>query len=69
MNTGDGMTMASAIGAALYEDPWVIPNVIMPTRTLTKADAGFKKLCDMILLRYAPPGISPICAYSFAPSI
>lgn len=40
------MTMASAIGAALYEDPWVIPNVIMPTRTLTKADAGFKKLCD-----------------------
>ena len=46
MNTGDGMTMASAIGAALYEDPWVIPNVIMPTRTLTKADAGFKKLCD-----------------------
>lgn len=46
MNTGDGMTMASAIGAALYEDPWVIPNVIMPTRALTKADAGFKKLCD-----------------------
>lgn len=24
MNTGDGMTMASAIGAALYEDPWVL---------------------------------------------
>ena len=46
MNTGDGMTMASAIGAALYEDPWIIPNVIMPTRALTKADAGFKKLCD-----------------------
>lgn len=46
MNTGDGMTMASAIGAALYEDPWVIPNVIMPTRELTAADAGFKKLCD-----------------------
>lgn len=46
MSTGDGMTMASAIGAALYEDPWVIPNVIMPTRALTKADAGFKKLCD-----------------------
>lgn len=46
MNTGDGMTMASAIGAALYEDPWVIPNVIMPTRALTKADSGFKKLCD-----------------------
>lgn len=46
MNTGDGMTMASALGVALYEDPWVIPNVIMPTRTLTKADSGFKKLCD-----------------------
>lgn len=46
MNTGDGMTMATAIGAATYDDCWVIPNVIMPTRTLTEAEPGFAKLCD-----------------------
>lgn len=46
MNTGDGMTMASAIGASMYDNCWVIPNVIMPTQALTKAEAGFSKLCD-----------------------
>lgn len=46
MNTGDGMTMGKAVGAALYDDCWVIPNVIMPTRTLTEAEPGFAKLCD-----------------------
>lgn len=46
MNTGDGMTMGKAVGAATYEDCWVIPNVIMPTRKLTEAEPGFSKLCD-----------------------
>lgn len=46
MNTGDGMTMASAIGAALYEDAWVIPYVIMPTRALSEVDWRFRKLSD-----------------------
>ena len=46
MNTGDGMTMASAIGAALYEDPWVIPNVIVPSRALTAVDQQFSLICD-----------------------
>lgn len=46
MNTGDGMTMAKEIGASVYDDCWVIPNVIMPTRTLTEAEPGFAKLCD-----------------------
>lgn len=46
MNTGDGMTMASSIGAALYEDPWVIPFVIMPTRTLSSIDFHFRDLSD-----------------------
>ncbi|NPD30505.1 FAD-dependent oxidoreductase [Eggerthellaceae bacterium zg-1084] len=46
MNTGDGMTLASALGAALYDDCWVIPNVIMPSRALTEVDAAFGKLRD-----------------------
>lgn len=46
MNTGDGMTMAKEVGAAIYNDCWVIPNVIMPTRTLTETASGFSKLCD-----------------------
>ena len=46
MNTGDGMTMATALGAATYEGSDIISNVIMPTRALTKADTGFQKLCD-----------------------
>lgn len=46
MNTGDGMTMADAIGAALYEDCWVIPNVIVPSRALTEVDDKFSLVCD-----------------------
>ena len=46
MNTGDGMTMAKEVGAAIYDDCWVIPNVIMPTRALTESEPGFAKLCD-----------------------
>ena len=45
MNTGDGFDhgLRHWRALAVRGDPWVIPNVIMPTRTLTKADAGFKK--------------------------
>ena len=32
--------------AALYEDCWVIPNVIVPARALTAVDPGFELLCD-----------------------
>ncbi len=46
MNTGDAMTMAGAIGAALYEDCWVIPNVIVPVQELTDIDNNFEFLCD-----------------------
>ena len=46
MNTGDGMTMASAIGASLYEDGWIIPFVIMPTRALSEVSWKFRKLSD-----------------------
>ena len=46
MNTGDGMTMAKAVDAALYEDCWVIPNVIVPARALTAVDPDFELLCD-----------------------
>lgn len=46
LNTGDGMTMASKVGAALYGDCWVIPNVIVPSRALTEVDKKFSLLCD-----------------------
>lgn len=46
MNTGDGMTMAKAVDAALYDDCWVIPNVIVPVKELTDIDDGFQLLCD-----------------------
>lgn len=46
MNTGDGMTMAKAIGASLYDNCWVIPNVIVPIKELTDIDDGFQLLCD-----------------------
>lgn len=46
LNTGDGMALAEAAGAAMYEDPWVIPNVIIPSRALTTIDTDFSLLCD-----------------------
>lgn len=46
LNTGDGMTMAKAVGAALYDDCWVIPNVIVPSRALTAVDQQFSLICD-----------------------
>lgn len=47
LNTGDGISMAKAVGAACYEDGWVIPFNIMPDKKLTDANADFKRLCDM----------------------
>ncbi|MEG1561109.1 MAG: FAD-dependent oxidoreductase [Gordonibacter sp.] len=46
MNTGDSMTMATALGAAVYEGADIIAGAIMPARALTKADTGFQKLCE-----------------------
>lgn len=46
MNTGDAMVVAADAGAALYEDCWVIPNVIVPAKALTDADERFQLLCD-----------------------
>lgn len=46
MNTGDAMTMAKAVDAAMYEDCWVIPNVISPSRALCEFDKAFDGLCD-----------------------
>lgn len=46
MNTGDGMTMAKAVDAALYDNCWVIPNVIVPVKELTDIDEDFQLLCD-----------------------
>ncbi|MDU6012083.1 MAG: FAD-dependent oxidoreductase [Slackia sp.] len=49
MNTGDGITMGKAVGAALYDNCWVIPFNIMPSKKLTDADAAFATLVDMSL--------------------
>lgn len=46
LNTGDGMTMAAKVGAALYDDCWVIPNVAVPSKKLTDIDSDFSLLCD-----------------------
>lgn len=47
MNTGDGITMGKAVGAALYGNCWVIPFNIMPSRKLTEVDPSFATLVDM----------------------
>lgn len=47
LNTGDGISMAKTVGAACYEDGWVIPFNVMPCKKLTDADPDFKRLCDM----------------------
>lgn len=47
LNTGDGISMAKAVGAARYEDGWVIPFNIMPAKELTDVNPDFKRLCDM----------------------
>ncbi|MBS6940356.1 MAG: FAD-binding protein [Slackia piriformis] len=47
LNTGDGISMAKAVGAACYEDGWVIPFNVMPAKKLTDANTDFKRLCDM----------------------
>ena len=49
MNTGDGITMGKTVGAALYDNCWVIPFNIMPSRKLTEADPSFATLVDMSL--------------------
>lgn len=47
LNTGDGISMAKTVGAACYEDGWVIPFNVMPCKKLTDANPDFKRLCDM----------------------
>lgn len=46
LNTGDAMTLTADLGAATYDDCWVVPFVIMPSRALTDANEGFATLCD-----------------------
>lgn len=45
-NTGDGMTMAKEVGAAMYEDGWIIPSPgkLLPSKTLTDLNVDFKQL-------------------------
>ena len=47
LNTGDGIAMGEAVGAALYDNCWVVPFNIMPAKELTDADAAFATLVDM----------------------
>ncbi len=56
MNTGDAMTMAKAVDAAMYEDCWVIPNVISPSQTLCDFDSAFDGLCDSSMWGASLPG-------------
>lgn len=46
VNTGDGMTMAKEIGAAMYEDGWIIPwpGKLLPSKTLTDINGEFRQL-------------------------
>lgn len=44
LNQGDGMTMASACDAALYEDGWIIPFYIMPSKKLTELNKDFAQM-------------------------
>lgn len=45
-NTGDGITMAKKVGAAIYEDGWIIPSPgkLLPSKALTDVNAEFNKL-------------------------
>ncbi len=56
MNTGDGITMGKAVGAAPYDNCWVIPFNIMPSRKLTEVDPSFAKLVDMSMSTKPPRG-------------
>ncbi|WP_449315023.1 FAD-dependent oxidoreductase [Rubneribacter sp.] len=55
LNKGDGMDMALACGAALYEDGWIIPFYIMPSKTLVETEASFADL-NMYGTEGADPG-------------
>lgn len=46
VNTGDGITMAKAVGAAMYEDGWIIPwpGKLLPSKTLTDVNGEFRQL-------------------------
>ncbi|AZK45329.1 FAD-dependent oxidoreductase [Paenibacillus lentus] len=46
VNTGDGMTMGAQVGAALYEDGWIIPSPgkLLPSKKLTDLNVNFNKL-------------------------
>lgn len=45
-NTGDGMAMAKKVGAAMYEDGWIIPSpgILLPSKTLTDVNVQFNQL-------------------------
>lgn len=45
-NTGDGMTMAKEVGAAMYEDGWIIPSPgkLLPSKVLTDLNVDFTQL-------------------------
>lgn len=45
-NTGDGMTMAKMVGAAIYEDGWIVPGPgkLLPSKTLTDINGEFRNL-------------------------
>lgn len=58
-NTGDGMTMAQAAGAAIYSDCWVIPNVIIPCSELNDVNPAFSTLCDQSMFGGFIEGASP----------
>jgi succinate dehydrogenase/fumarate reductase flavoprotein subunit len=40
LNTGDGITMAAAVGGAMYEDGWIITKALVVTQKLFDADAS-----------------------------
>jgi len=45
-NTGDGMTISKKIGAAMYEDGWIVPSPgkLLPSKVLTDRNIEFNKL-------------------------
>ncbi|MDO4549123.1 MAG: FAD-dependent oxidoreductase, partial [Clostridia bacterium] len=50
-NTGDGMDMAIAVGAAVYEDNWIIPTFISPSTELIEHNSMFLKFLDTVGLK------------------
>jgi succinate dehydrogenase/fumarate reductase flavoprotein subunit len=44
INTGDGITMATSIGAAMYEDGWIIPESLKVSQELSNTDTALDTL-------------------------